>query len=84
MSKEEYFVETKKKEVNPVLLVIIFFLGWFGIDKFYAAKSFRGGWKFALVKFAYNIILIGVIWNIFDFVKALMGKYELDFRDYFA
>lgn len=84
MSKEEYFVETKKKEVNPVLLVIIFFLGWFGIDKFYAAKSFRGGWKFALVKFAYNIILIGVIWNIFDFIKALMGKYELDFRDYFA
>ncbi len=84
MSKEEYFVETKKKEVDPILLVIIFFLGWLGIDKFYAAKSFKNGWKFALVKFLYNIILIGVLWNIFDFVKALMGKYELDFREYFA
>lgn len=84
MSKEEYYVDTGKKKADPVLLIILIFLGWFGIDKFYAAKSFKKGWKFMLVKFLYNVILIGVLWNIFDIVKAIQGKYELDFRDYFA
>lgn len=84
MSKEEYYVDTGKKKADPVLLVILIFLGWFGIDKFYVAKSFKKGWKFMLVKFLYNVILIGVLWNIFDIVKAIQGKYELDFRDYFA
>lgn len=84
MSKEEYYVETKTKKTDPVLLIILFFLGWFGIDKFYVAKSFKKAWKFALVKFLYTIILLGVIWNIFDFVKAIQGKYEFDFREYFA
>lgn len=84
MSKEEYYVDTGKKKADPVLLIILIFLGWFGIDKFYVAKSFKKGWKFMLVKFLYNVILIGVLWNIFDIVKAIQGKYELDFRDYFA
>ena len=84
MSKEEYYVDTEKKKADPILIVILFFLGWLGIDKFYAAKSFKKGWKFMLIKFLYNMILLGAIWNIFDIVKAFQGKYELDFRDYFA
>lgn len=82
VEKEEYGVEEKK--VDAGLIVMLFFLGWLGMDKFYYTKNFKKGWKFALVKLAYNIIFIGVVWNIFDIVKAFQGKYELDAREYFA
>ncbi|MCH3966773.1 MAG: hypothetical protein LKE52_04045 [Bacilli bacterium] len=81
MSNEEYSVPEKK--VDPWLLVIIFFLGWLGIDKIYYVKSFKKGGKFFFVKLAFIFIGLGVIWNIIDFIKACMGKYEEDFRDYF-
>ncbi|MFA6829884.1 MAG: hypothetical protein WCR67_04205 [Bacilli bacterium] len=84
MANEEYVVEDKKKPVDGILVLILVFLGWLGIDKFYYAKSFKKAWKYALIKLLYNIILIGAIWNIFDIVRALMGTYEFDFRDYFA
>lgn len=83
MANNEYYVPSDKKEKDMGLILILIFLGWLGIDKFYYAKSFKGAWKFALVKLAYNIILIGALWNIFDIIKACQGKYELDFRDYF-
>jgi len=84
MANEEYVVEQKSRKVDPWLIVILVFLGWLGIDKIYAAKNFRKAWKFWLVKLAYCLIGIGLIWNIFDIVRAIMGSYELDFRDYFA
>ncbi len=82
MTSNEF--EQEKKKVDWILLIFIFFLGWFGIDKFWAAKDFKKAWKFVLIKFLYNIILLGEIWNIFDFIQACRGKYQLDFRDYFA
>jgi TM2 domain-containing membrane protein YozV len=81
MNKEEY--EVPQKKLDAWLIVILFFLGWLGIDKFYITKSFKKGWKFALVKLAYNLIGIGIVWNIFDIVMAFRDKYQLDFRDYF-
>jgi TM2 domain-containing membrane protein YozV len=81
MSNEEYGVEVKTLDIGLVFMLI--FLGWLGLDKFYAAKGFKAGWKFALVKFAYTLIGIGILWNIFDIIQAFRKKYELDFRDYF-
>lgn len=81
MEKEEYGIAEKK--VDPWLVIILIFLGWLGIDKFYYAKSFKKAWKFALVKLAYTVVGIGIFWNIYDIIKACMGKYEFDFRDYF-
>ena len=78
---EEYGI--KEEKLDAWLIVILIFLGWFGIDKFYYAKSFKKAWKFALVKFLYPCIGIGVLWNIFDIIKACMKKYELDAREYF-
>lgn len=80
MNHEEYGIQEKKRD--PIL-ILLFLIGWIGMEKFYAAKSFKGGWKFALVKFLYCLIGLGLLWNIFDIVKAFMGKYELDFREYF-
>ena len=81
MSHEIYeYQETKR---DPILIVMLFFLGWFGLEKFYVAKSFKKAWKFALVKLLYSCIGLGLIWNIFDIVKAFQKKYELDFREYF-
>lgn len=81
-----YVVEEKKRD--NILILLLFLVGWLGCDKWYAAKdtekgAFKGGWKFFLVKFAYCLIGIGLIWNIFDIVKAFQKKYELDFREYF-
>ncbi len=78
---EEYGI--KEEKVDAWLIVILVFLGWLGIDKFYYAKSFKNAWKFALVKFLYTCIGIGVLWNIFDIIKACKKKYELDAREYF-
>ena len=81
MSHEIYeYQETKR---DPILIVMLFFLGWFGLEKFYVAKRFKKAWKFALVKLLYSCIGLGLIWNIFDIVKAFQKKYELDFREYF-
>ncbi|MFA6860729.1 MAG: hypothetical protein WCR30_05040 [Clostridia bacterium] len=56
------------------LVLIIFFFGWLGIDKLYKG----GGWKLALVKFLLNLVIVGEIWNIYDFVCAIMGRYKLN------
>ena len=49
---EEYGI--KEEKLDAWLIVILIFLGWLGIDKFYYAKSFKKAWKFALVKFLYT------------------------------
>lgn len=81
MDHNEYYVEEKKKDWR--LILVLFTIGWLGLDKFYAVKSFKKGWKFALVKFLYCCVAIGLIWNIFDIVQAFRKKYQFDFREYF-
>ena len=57
-----------------VLFLICLFLGWLGIDKLYM----QGGWKIALVKFLLMFTIIGEIWNIYDMVCALLGRYKVN------
>jgi hypothetical protein len=83
MASNANIYEVEEKKVDWKLILILIFLGWFGIDKIYAAKSFKKSWKFVLVKLLYNIIALGELWNIFDIIQAIRGKYELDFREYF-
>ena len=57
-----------------VLFLICFFLGGLGIDKLYM----KGSWKIALCKFLLNFLIIGEIWNIYDMICALLGRYKLN------
>lgn len=81
MATVEYGIQEEKRDNLLILLLIL--IGWLGLDKFYAAKGFKAGWKFALVKFLYCLIGIGLLWNIFDIIQAFRKKYQLDFREYF-
>ncbi|MDD4110630.1 MAG: hypothetical protein PHS54_03655 [Clostridia bacterium] len=56
------------------LFLICLFIGWFGIDKIYM----KGTWKLALVKFLLIFVAVGIIWNLYDMVCALIGKYKLN------
>ncbi len=64
----------KKKMNGIVLFLICLFLGWFGVDKLVMG----GSWKIALVKFLLMFVVVGEIWNIYDMVCALIGKYKLN------
>jgi hypothetical protein len=69
------------KEMNKaLLLLIVFFGGWLGLDKFYALGL--KGWKLWGLKLLAMVIGIGELWNILDFVMACFGKYQADPRDY--
>lgn len=57
-----------------VLFLICFFFGWLGLDKIYM----KGTWKIALVKFLLMFVVVGEIWNIYDMVCALIGRYKLN------
>ncbi len=70
----------EEEKIDIKLVLIIFFLGWFGIDKFYALKG--KGLKMFCIKFLANFIGVGEIWNIIDFIMALCKKYRADPRDY--
>ncbi len=83
MKNEEYVVDTEKEKVKATFLLVLIFLGWFGIDKIVYAKSFAVSWKFFLVKFAYSLIGVGLLWNIFDIVQYCRHRYQFDFRNYF-
>lgn len=56
-----------------VLFLLCLFLGWLGIDKLY-----MGSWKVALVKFLLCFLIIGEIWNIYDMICALIGRYKVN------
>ncbi len=83
MKKEEYVVDTGSGSIQAGFLLVLIFLGWFGIDKIFYARSFRQSWKFFFVKFAYLLIGLGIFWNIFDIVQYCRHRYQFDFRDYF-
>lgn len=68
----------KKSQKNFVGRIILFliclFLGWLGIDKLYMG----GSWKLALVKLLLMLCVVGEIWNIYDMICALLGRYKLN------
>lgn len=72
------------EKIDWGLFFIALFFGIFGIDKFYYLKSFKAAWKFALIKFLFNVIFVGVIWDIFDLIMILLKKYQVDAREYWA
>lgn len=61
------------KKFDWKLILIILFLGWFGIDKLYMKNK-----KFFLYKLLTLFVGIGVIWNLYDLVCALIGKYKVN------
>ncbi len=69
------------EKINWVLAVIIFFLGWLGIDKIYVL-GFKKGWKLFAVKLLANCIGIGELWNLLDLVMCFMKKYTPNPLDY--
>lgn len=66
----EIFME---KTFDAKLFFILLFLGWFGIDKLY-----KKNWKMFLCKFLLTIVLIGVLWNIYDIVMCCLKRYEVN------
>lgn len=77
-------MEKTSRGINWVLFTVALLLGFLGLDKIYAAHGFKEGWKFALVKLGFNLIFVGVIWDVWDVVMVLLCKYQLDAREYFA
>lgn len=67
---------TKSTGNRIILFLLCFFLGWLGIDKLYAGGT--KVWKVALVKFLLMFLIIGVIWNIYDMICALLGIYKIN------
>ena len=65
-----------QEKIDWLLIVVIVFLGWLGIDKFYFGK--KDGWKTFLVKLLATCAFVGVIWNIVDLIMALFKKYRLN------
>lgn len=61
------------KKFNLKLFLITLFLGWFGIDKLYNKST-----KFFLIKLVATLLVVGVIWNIYDLVCIVLGKYKVN------
>lgn len=62
-----------KNKYDVVLLLILIFLGWVGIDKLY-----KGSVKLFVIKLLLSFIVIGLIWNIYDIICWCLGKYKLN------
>lgn len=56
-----------------VLFLLCLFLGWLGIDKLY-----KGSPKMFIIKLLLNFIIIGEIWNIYDIICSLIGRYKVN------
>ena len=65
--------KTESAGQRVILFLLCFFLGWLGVDKFY-----MGNWKVGLVKFVLCFFIIGEIWNIYDMICALIGRYKVN------
>lgn len=61
------------KKFDLTLFLITLFLGWFGVDKLYKKST-----KFFLIKLVANLLVVGVIWNIYDLVTIVLGKYKVN------
>lgn len=72
------------EKIDWILLLITVLGGWFGLEKFYIKKTWKGTWKFAFAKFIATLALVGVLWNLWDIVMILLRTYQYDAREYFA
>lgn len=70
----------EEEKINWKLFLVLLFLGWLGLDKFYMGG--KKNWKLFLLKFAANLIGIGELWNILDIVMCLLKKYEVNPLEY--
>ena len=55
------------------LFFIVLFGGWFGLDKLY-----KGNKKMFLWKLISNLLIVGVLWNLYDLVMVVLGKYQVN------
>lgn len=63
----------KMKKINWILFLIVLFGGWFGLDKLYMKNT-----KFFLYKLLSTLVVLGVIWNLYDLVCVLLNKYQVN------
>ncbi len=61
------------KKFDFGFFIIVLLLGWFGID-----KLVKRNWRMCLIKFFSTIIVVGVIWNLYDIVCVLIKKYKVN------
>ncbi len=55
------------------LFFIVLFGGWFGLDKLY-----KGNKKMFLWKLISNLLIVGILWNLYDLVMVVLGKYQVN------
>lgn len=60
------------KKFDWKLFLIVLFGGWFGLDKLYMKNK-----KFFLYKLLLLFVGVGVLWNLYDLVCVLIGKYKV-------
>ncbi len=65
--------EAKNAKFDWVLFLIVLFFGWLGVDKFYKKDCKMGVWKLLL-----NLVVVGEVWNIYDLVCVILGKYKVN------
>jgi len=59
-----------------LVFIVCLFLGWLGIDKLIVGGF--GEWKVALIKLVLTPIFVGIIWNLYDMVCAIIGNYQIN------
>ena len=66
-------ISNMEKVFDIKLFFILLFLGWFGVDKLY-----KKDWKICLIKLGLTLVLIGILWNIYDIVMCCIKRYEVN------
>ncbi len=61
------------KKFDCKLFLITLFLGWFGIDKLYMKNT-----KFFIYKLIATLLVVGLVWNLYDLVTIVLGKYKVN------
>ena len=61
------------KKFNFLLFIIVLLFGWFGIDKLYFKN-----WRLCLVKLFTSLIVVGIIWNLYDLVCVILNRYKVN------
>jgi hypothetical protein len=64
--------ETQTKKFDWIFFLVVLFLGWLGVDKF-----IKGSWKLGLLKLVLSVVVVGIVWNIYDLICICRGNYRL-------
>lgn len=91
--KEKETIYEEKIQINPsstsftpnyiLLILIILFAGFLGLDKLYVTKGSKVGVFYCIGKLLFTLTLIGGIWNLLDLVFAIIKRYRLNPISYF-